>query len=69
MSTIMNSSNQSLDTYNLTFYKTTSLMIMIEKYLNDTIKRTDIEKRMLDGNTIQYLAEEKTAPKHTKHKK
>jgi len=37
--------------------------LMIEKYLNDTIRRTDIEQRMLDGNTIQYLAEEKTAPK------
>jgi len=37
--------------------------LMIEKYLNDTIRRTDIEQRMLNGNTIQYLAEEKTAPK------
>jgi len=41
--------------------------LMIEKYLNDTIRRTDIEERMLQGNTIQYLAEEKTMPKK-KHK-
>ena len=40
--------------------------LMIEKYLNDTIKRTDIETKMIDGNTIQYLAEEKTAPKKKK---
>ena len=42
--------------------------LMIEKYLTDTIKRTEIEKRMLEGNTLQYLAMEKTAPKR-KHKK
>lgn len=43
--------------------------LMIEKYLTDTIKRPEIEQRMLNGNTIQYLAEEKTAPKkkHNKH--
>jgi len=43
--------------------------LMIEKYLTDTIKRAEIEQRMLNGNTIQYLAEEKTAPKkkHNKH--
>src|SRR6185312_6765711 len=41
--------------------------LMIEKYLTDTIKRPEIEQRMLNGNTIQYLAEEKTAPKK-KHK-
>jgi len=41
---------------------------MIEKYLNDTIKRVEIEKKMLEGNTIQYLAEEKTAPKKKKQK-
>lgn len=43
--------------------------LMIEKYLTDTIKRTDLEQRMLQGNTIQYLAEEKTEPKkkHNKH--
>lgn len=33
--------------------------LMIEKYLTDTVKRTTLEQRMLDGNTIQYLAEEK----------
>ncbi len=43
--------------------------LMVEKYLTDTIKRPEIEKRMLDGNTLQYLAQEKNAPKHTKHKK
>jgi penicillin-binding protein 2 len=42
--------------------------LMIEKYLNDTIKRTDIETKMINGNTIQYLAEEKTAPKKKKTK-
>ncbi len=41
--------------------------LMIEKYLNDTIKRVEIEKKMLEGNTIQYLAEEKNAPKKKKH--
>jgi penicillin-binding protein 2 len=39
--------------------------LMIEKYLTDTIKRPEIEKRMLEGNTIHYLAEEKVA----KHKR
>ena len=43
--------------------------LMIEKYVNDTIKRTAIEQKMLDGNTIQYLTEEKTAPKKHKQKK
>jgi penicillin-binding protein 2 len=43
--------------------------LMIEKYLNDTIKRTDIETRMLAGNTIQYLADEKMAPKKKHNKK
>jgi penicillin-binding protein 2 len=43
--------------------------LMIEKYLNDTIKRTDIEQKMLQGNTIQYLAEEKAAQKHITPKK
>jgi len=42
--------------------------LMIEKYLNDTIQRTDIEQRILAGNTIQYLADEKMAPKQKKHK-
>lgn len=41
--------------------------LMIEKYLTDTIKRTDLEQRMLNGNIIQYLAEEKTLPRK-KHK-
>ncbi len=41
--------------------------LMIEKYLTDTIKRPEIEKRMLDGNTIHYLAEEKlNKHKHVK---
>jgi len=39
--------------------------LMIEKYLNDTIKRKDIETRMLDGNTLHYLEEEKLHPSHT----
>lgn len=39
--------------------------LMIEKYLNDTIKRTDIETRMFNGNTIHYLEQEKLQPKHT----
>jgi penicillin-binding protein 2 len=42
--------------------------LMIEKYLTDTIKRPDIEKRILEGNTLHYLAEERAAPKH-KHSK
>jgi penicillin-binding protein 2 len=42
--------------------------LLVEKYLTDTIKRKDIEQRMLDGNTIHYLAEEKASPKH-KHSK
>lgn len=41
--------------------------LMIEKYLNDTIRRTDLEQQMMQGNTIQYLAEEKMLPKK-KHK-
>ena len=42
--------------------------LMIEKYLNDTIRRKDIETRMLEGNTIHYLEEEKLHPSHnTQH--
>ncbi len=37
--------------------------LMIEKYLTDTVKRTDLEQRMMAGNTIQYLIDEKTKPK------
>jgi penicillin-binding protein 2 len=33
--------------------------LMIEKYLTDTIKRPDIEKRMLEGDTYHYLVDEK----------
>jgi penicillin-binding protein 2 len=36
--------------------------LLVEKYLTDTIKRPDIEKRMIEGNTIQYLAQEKLTP-------
>jgi penicillin-binding protein 2 len=43
--------------------------LMIEKYLTDTIKRPDVEKRMLEGNTLQYLVMEKNMPKHKPHKK
>jgi penicillin-binding protein 2 len=42
--------------------------LLIEKYLTDSIKRPEIEKRMLDGNTIQYLAQEKTGAVAAKHK-
>jgi len=41
--------------------------LLVEKYLTDTIKRKDVEQRMLDGNTIHYLAEEK-AGAFAKHK-
>jgi penicillin-binding protein 2 len=41
--------------------------LMVEKYLTDSIKRPDIEKRMLEGNTIHYLADEKAnKAKHVK---
>jgi len=33
--------------------------LLIEKYLTDSIKRPDIEQRMIEGNTIHYLVEEK----------
>ncbi len=41
--------------------------LMVEKYVTDTIKRPDVEKRMLEGNTLQYLAMEKNQPR-VKHK-
>lgn len=41
--------------------------LMIEKYLNDTIQRKDLEQQMINGNTIQYLADEKeNKHKHSK---
>ncbi|MGP8215074.1 MAG: penicillin-binding protein 2 [Bacteroidia bacterium] len=42
--------------------------LMVEKYLTDTIKRPDVEKRIMEGDLLHYLVEEKTAPKN-KHKK
>lgn len=43
--------------------------LMVEKYLTDSIKRPALEQRILDGNTIQYLANEKKNPVKHKHKK
>ncbi|NNM95804.1 MAG: penicillin-binding protein 2 [Bacteroidia bacterium] len=41
--------------------------LMIEKYLNGTVKRTDLEQRMMEGNTLNYLLQEKTEPKAFKN--
>lgn len=40
--------------------------LMIEKYLTGTVKRTDLQQRMIEGNTLHYLIEEKTEPKENK---